>query len=128
MVEVEELIRAIDFLSKLDPKRYTYMLTVMRNSAVQNLPISYRSIQDCVVVDKRERSSPPWCRATFRVFDRSGNDDAERKGTGKEGQAESRRDEKEIIVSDLLCLRRDRTLRSRLRKSQERRASSLRRS
>ena len=63
MVEVEELIRAIDFLSKLDPKKYTYMLTVMRNSAVQNLPNSYpstsRSIQDCVVVDKRERSSPP---------------------------------------------------------------------
>ena len=41
MTEVEESIRAIDFLSKLDPKRYTGMLTVMRNSAVQNLPNSY---------------------------------------------------------------------------------------
>ena len=43
MNEVEESIRAIDFLSKLDPKRYTGMLTVMRNSAVQNLPNSYPS-------------------------------------------------------------------------------------
>ena len=43
MAEVEESIRAIDFLSKLDPKRYTCMLTVMRNSAVQNLPNSYPS-------------------------------------------------------------------------------------
>ena len=34
-------MRAIDFLSKLDPKRYTAMLTVMRNNAVQNLPNSY---------------------------------------------------------------------------------------
>lgn len=41
MAEVEESIRAIDFLSKLDPKRYTGMLTVMRNNAVQNLPNSY---------------------------------------------------------------------------------------
>ena len=38
---VEESIRAIDFLRKLDPKRYTCMLTVMRNNAVQNLPHSY---------------------------------------------------------------------------------------
>ena len=43
MADVEESIRAIDFLSKLDPKRYTCMLTVMRNSAVQNLPNSYPS-------------------------------------------------------------------------------------
>lgn len=39
--------------------------------------------------------------------DRSGNDDTERRGTGLEGQAEGRRDEKAIIVSDLLCLWRD---------------------
>ena len=43
MAEVEESIRAIDFLSKLDPKRYACMLTVMRNSAIQNLPNSYPS-------------------------------------------------------------------------------------
>ena len=43
MTEVEEPIRAIDFLSKLDPKRYTGMLTFMRNNAVQNLPNSYPS-------------------------------------------------------------------------------------
>ena len=43
MIDVEESIRAIDFLSKLDPKRYTGMLTVMRNSAVQNMPNSYPS-------------------------------------------------------------------------------------
>ena len=43
MAEVEEPIRAIDFLSKLDPKRYTGMLTFMRNNAVQNLPNSYPS-------------------------------------------------------------------------------------
>ena len=43
MAEVEEPIRAIDFLSKLDPKRYTGMLTYMRNNAVQNLPNSYPS-------------------------------------------------------------------------------------
>ena len=40
MAEVAEPIRAIDFLSKLDPKRYTVMLTYMRNNAVQNLPNS----------------------------------------------------------------------------------------
>ena len=43
MVDVEEAIRAIDFLSKLDPKRYTGMLTLMRNNAVQNLPNSFPS-------------------------------------------------------------------------------------
>ena len=43
MTEVEKPIRAIDFLSKLDPKRYTGMLTFMRNNAVQNLPNSYPS-------------------------------------------------------------------------------------
>ena len=43
MAEVEEPMRAIDFLSKLDPKRYTGMLTYMRNSAVQNIPNSYPS-------------------------------------------------------------------------------------
>ena len=43
MEEVDEAIRAIEFLSKLDPKRYTCMLTVMRNNAVQNLPNSYPS-------------------------------------------------------------------------------------
>ena len=41
MEDVEESIRAIKFLSKLDPKRYKCMLTVMRNNAVQNLPNSY---------------------------------------------------------------------------------------
>ena len=34
MEPVVESIRAIDFLSKLDPKRCTCMLTVMRNNAV----------------------------------------------------------------------------------------------
>ena len=43
MTEVEGPIRAIDFLSKLDPKRYTGMLTFMRNNAVQNIPNSYPS-------------------------------------------------------------------------------------
>jgi hypothetical protein len=43
MEDVDESIRAIEFLSKLDPKRYTCMLTVMRNNAVQNLPNSYPS-------------------------------------------------------------------------------------
>ena len=43
MEPVVESIRAIDFLSKLDPKRCTCMLTVMRNNAVQNLPHSYPS-------------------------------------------------------------------------------------
>ena len=38
---LEEKLRAIDFLCKLDPKRYTPMLTSMRNNAVQNLPSSY---------------------------------------------------------------------------------------
>ena len=35
MAEVEEPMRAIDFLSKLDPKRYTGMLTYMRNSMAE---------------------------------------------------------------------------------------------
>ena len=43
MTEVEEPMRAIEFLSKLDPKRYTGMLTFMRNNAVQNIPNSYPS-------------------------------------------------------------------------------------
>ena len=43
MAEVDEPMRAIEFLSKLDPKRYTCMLTVMRNNAVQNIPNSYPS-------------------------------------------------------------------------------------
>ena len=43
MTEVEEPIRAIDFLSKLDPKKYTGMLTLIRNNAVQNLPNSFPS-------------------------------------------------------------------------------------
>ena len=43
MTEVEKPIRAIDFLSKLDPKKYTGMLTFMRNNAVQNIPNSYPS-------------------------------------------------------------------------------------
>ena len=43
MTEVEEPIRAIDFLSKLDPKRYTGMLTLMYNNAVQNQPNSFPS-------------------------------------------------------------------------------------
>ena len=38
---LEEKLRAIDFLCKLDPKRYTPMLTSMRNNAVQNLASSY---------------------------------------------------------------------------------------
>ena len=51
MAEAEESTRAIDFLSKLDPERYTGMLTVMRNNAVQNLPNSY----------------PPTLAGTYRV-------------------------------------------------------------
>ena len=43
MTEVVEPTRAIDFLSNLDPKRYTGMLTFMRNTAIQNLPNSYSS-------------------------------------------------------------------------------------
>ena len=43
MTEVKEPIRAINFLIKLDPKRYTGMLTLMRNNAVQNLPNSFPS-------------------------------------------------------------------------------------
>lgn len=39
--DVPEPIRAIDFLSKLDPKRYTGMLTQMRNNACQNLAGAY---------------------------------------------------------------------------------------
>ena len=41
MPEVDESIRAIDFLSKLDPRRYTGMLTIMRNNAVQNHSNNY---------------------------------------------------------------------------------------
>ena len=43
MEDVDEAIRAIEFLSKLDSKRYSCMLTVMRKNAVQNLPNSYPS-------------------------------------------------------------------------------------
>ena len=38
---VTDATRAIDFLSKLDPRRYTGMLTQMRNNACQNLPGAY---------------------------------------------------------------------------------------
>ena len=39
--DVTDAIRAIDFLSKLDPKRHSSMLTQMRNNASQNIPGAY---------------------------------------------------------------------------------------
>ena len=41
MTEVTEPIRALDFISKLDSKRYGGMLTHMRNNACQNLAGAY---------------------------------------------------------------------------------------
>jgi Zinc knuckle len=38
---VTDAIRAIDFLGKLDPKRYSSMITQMRNNASQNIPGAY---------------------------------------------------------------------------------------
>ena len=37
IVNDDETLIAVDFLSKLDPKRYTGMLTVLRNNAAINL-------------------------------------------------------------------------------------------
>ena len=48
---VNDAKRAIDFLSKLDPRRYTGMLTQMRNNACANLPGAY----------------PPTLSAAFRI-------------------------------------------------------------
>jgi hypothetical protein len=39
--EISDALRAMDFIGKLDPKRYNSMLTCMRNSAARNLPGSY---------------------------------------------------------------------------------------
>ena len=39
--EIPEALRAMDFIGKLDPKRYNGMITCMRNSAARNLPGSY---------------------------------------------------------------------------------------
>jgi hypothetical protein len=39
--EISEALRAMDFIGKLDPKRYNSMITCMRNSAARNLPGSY---------------------------------------------------------------------------------------
>lgn len=39
--EISDALRAMDFIGKLDPKRYNSMLTCMRNSSAQNLPGSY---------------------------------------------------------------------------------------
>ena len=41
MIEINDSLRALDFISKLDTKRYGGMLTVMRNNACQNLPGAY---------------------------------------------------------------------------------------
>ena len=38
MTDIGESLRALDFISKLDTKRYSDMLTVMRNNACQNIP------------------------------------------------------------------------------------------
>ena len=44
--DVPDRLRAMDFIGKLDPKRYNGMLTSMRNCACQNLPGSYpRTLQ-----------------------------------------------------------------------------------
>ena len=39
--EISDALRAMDFIGKLDPKKYKSMLTCMRNSTAQNLPGSY---------------------------------------------------------------------------------------
>ena len=41
MTDIGESLRALDFISKLDTKRYSGMLTVMRNNACQNIPGAY---------------------------------------------------------------------------------------
>ena len=41
MPEISEKLRAMDFIGKLDYKRYNSMITSMRNCACQNLPGSY---------------------------------------------------------------------------------------
>ena len=41
MTDIGEPLRALDFISKLDTKRYSNMLTVMRNNACQNIPGAY---------------------------------------------------------------------------------------
>ena len=40
MTDIGEPLRALDFISKLDTKRYSSMLTVMRNNACQNRCLS----------------------------------------------------------------------------------------
>jgi hypothetical protein len=39
--DIDEELSAMDFIGKLDSKRYSGMLTFMRNSASQNLPGAY---------------------------------------------------------------------------------------
>lgn len=51
---VNDATRSIDFLSKLDPRRYTGMLTQVRNNACQNLSGAY----------------PPTLAAAFRIASR----------------------------------------------------------
>jgi hypothetical protein len=41
MAEISERLREMDFIGKLDFKRYNSMLTSMRNCACQKLPGSY---------------------------------------------------------------------------------------
>lgn len=41
LVYHQSAMRAMDFISKLDPKRYSGMMTQMRNNACQNLPEAY---------------------------------------------------------------------------------------
>ena len=43
ITEIDDSIRALDFISKLDTKRYGSMITSMRNNACQNLPGAYPS-------------------------------------------------------------------------------------
>ena len=114
IAEVEEPIRAIDFLSKLD----TGMLTYMRNNAVQNLPPFHhsRSLQGSVILDQHRRGSPHRRRATFRILDRHSTRD-KRKNPKKRLEGQESCPEEEINICDFFCLWKDWTLHKGLRKN-----------
>jgi hypothetical protein len=55
--DMSESLRAMNFIGKLDFKRYNSMLTSMRNSACRNLPGSYPK-----TLASAYRTAPTWTR------------------------------------------------------------------
>jgi hypothetical protein len=121
MPDISERLRAMDFIGKLDFKRYNGMLTSMRNCACQNLPGSYPK-----TLSAAYRTASTWTRDGLLVPLGSDSHSAFLADTafvltkGKDSKASKPAGEKKgkIIVTDfrqtLLLLRENGAYRKRL--------------